>query len=137
VPSATLTVSPLAACVRAYPTVRHGFPLLRQSFAVSLPPVDTKRSAACAPVAPTTSTLRTPAARRFRTLTSSTCISVSVDCSLPAPSSSRHELVRAHVAARAGRAGVAVEVGRGGSGAGARVDGGGAGTNVDIAIARA
>src|SRR5262249_31591963 len=94
--------------------VRHGAALLRQSFAVSLPGVDTKRSAAHA--VPTTSAVITRAHRTLRTFIRTACMGL--------PLNSRHELVRAHVAARAGRARVALEVGRGGSGAGARVDGG-------------
>src|SRR5262249_47954647 len=47
-PPASFTLSPLAACARACPTVRQGLALVRQSLAVSLPAVDTKRSAAWA-----------------------------------------------------------------------------------------
>src|SRR5436853_392894 len=49
------------------------------------------------------------------------------------PLNSRHELVRAHVAARAGRARVALEVGRRRARAGARVDAGRAGTEMEVA----
>src|SRR5207253_3235279 len=37
---------PLAACARAYPTLGQGLTLLKQSFATSLPAVDTNRSVA-------------------------------------------------------------------------------------------